>query len=107
MTPGCSSNVRFTRSSNSRMRTIWVSIQTRRSLSRVSATPTPFPSGSELRARRLVRSVEDLLDRQVPQLLRKHLHAPGAVVAELAARGDVLADRELALARPAPVVDRP
>jgi exodeoxyribonuclease V alpha subunit len=34
ITPGCSSNVRFTRSSNARMRTMWVNIQTRRSLSR-------------------------------------------------------------------------
>jgi hypothetical protein len=33
ITPGCSSNVRFTRSSNARMRTMWVNIQTRRSLS--------------------------------------------------------------------------
>src|SRR3954462_5201604 len=111
MTPGCSSKDRFTRSSNSRIRSICVNIQKSRSLSRpCSDTRSPFGvgderAGGELRGRRLVRSIEDLLDGEAPQLLGEDLDAPGPVVAHLAADGDVLPDRELALARKPAVVD--
>src|SRR4051795_13365422 len=84
MTPGCSSNVRLTRSSNSRMRSIWVKTQTRRSRSRpacwsVPVTEAPLFSrdpGAELCAGRLVGSPEDLLHREVAQLLGEDLDAP-------------------------------
>src|SRR3954453_11137234 len=97
MTPGCSSNVRFTRSSNSRIRSICVYIQTR--------SGTGAPLQGELCARGLVASVEDLGDRQAAELLGEDLDAPWAVVALVAAGGDVLADRELALAGQLAVVD--
>src|SRR3954465_13159296 len=77
MTPGCSSNVRFTRSSNSRIRSIWAKTQTRPSRSTPAGCPGPVtaaPSRSpdaraELRAGRLVGPLEDLLEGQVAQLL--------------------------------------
>src|SRR3954447_4350671 len=113
ITPGCSSNVRFTRSSNSRMRSIWVKTQTSRSRSR---SPVAAVTGSlllvscdaraDLRARRLVGPPEDLVDREVAQLLGEHLDAPRSRVAVLATRLDVGGDVELALARQAAVVDR-
>src|SRR3954453_16676378 len=114
ITPGCSSNVRFTRSSNSRMRSIWVKTQTSRSRSRplpLARAVTEAPSLScdaraELRARRLVGPPEDLLHREVAQLLGEHLDAPRAPIAVLAARLDVGRHVELALAGQAAVVDR-
>src|SRR3954469_5872957 len=114
ITPGCSSNVRFTRSSNSRMRSIWVKTQASRSRSRplpLARAVTEAPSLScdaraELRARRLVGPPEDLVDREVAQLLGEHLDAPRSRVAVLATRLDVGDDVELALAREATVVDR-
>src|SRR5262245_693101 len=99
MTPGCSSKVRFTRSSNSRIRVICVRIQISRSLSEpFSGTRTPFGLGGELRDAGLIRSLEDLLDRAVSQVLGEHLDPPRAVVADLAAGLDVLPDRELPFA---------
>src|SRR5689334_14809483 len=96
ITPGCSSKVRFTRSSNSRIRVICVSIQISRSLSGpLSGTRAPFGLDGELRDAGLVRSLEDLLDRAVPQVLGEHLDTPWPVVADLAAGLDVSADREL------------
>src|SRR4051794_2067293 len=114
ITPGCSSNVRFTRSSNSRMRSIWVKTQTSRSRSRplpLARAVTEAPSLScdaraELRARRLVGPPEDLLHREVAQLLGEHLDAPRAPIAVLAARLDVGRHVELPLAGQAAVVDR-
>src|SRR3954451_16410750 len=111
MTPGCSSKVRFTRSSNSRMRSIWVKTQTRRSRSRALSFVTEAPSLScdaraELRARRLVGPAEDLVDREVAQLLGEHLDAPRPRVAVLATGLDVGGDVELPLARQPAVVDR-
>src|SRR4051794_7693189 len=113
MTPGCSSNVRFTRSSNSRMRSIWVKTQTSRSRSR---SPVAAVTGSlllvscdaraELRARRLVGPAEDLADREGAQLLGEHLDAPRSPVAGLATGPDGGGAVELALARQPPVVDR-
>src|SRR3954469_24188792 len=97
MTPGCSSNVRFTRSSNSRIRSICVYIHTR--------SGTGAPLQGELCARGLVASVEDLGDRQAAELLGEDLDAPRAVVALVAAGGDVLADPELALAGQLAVVE--
>src|SRR5215471_650646 len=86
ITPGCSSNVRFTRSSNSRIRSICVNIQVRRSLSRrCSDTRSPFRiggepgTGTELCGRRLVRTVEDLLDGQAAQVGGEDLDAPRAL----------------------------
>src|SRR4026209_1444554 len=106
ITPGCSWNVFFTRSSNSRIRAICVNIQTSRSFDRpFSDTDAPFSREVELRARRLVRSVEDLVDRETAKLLREDLDAPGAVVAELAQHGDVAGDRELAFAGQLAAVD--
>src|SRR4051794_27195316 len=107
MTPGCSSNVRLTRSSNSRIRSIWVNTQTRRSRSspagcRVSVTDVPSRSPdarAELGAGRLVGPLEDLLERQVAQLLREHLDAPRLGVAHVAQHRDVARHVELALAR--------
>src|SRR5439155_24584220 len=85
---------------------ICVNIHVNRSLSRpCSDTEAPFPLGSELCAARLVGSFEDLIDRQVPQLLREHLDAPRPVVARLPGGGDVRGDRELALAGEYPMVD--
>src|SRR6185295_16863104 len=89
ITPGCSSNVRLTRSSNSRIRSIWVKTQTRRSRSSPAACPvsvTDVPSLSpdaraELRAGRLVGPLEDLLEGQVAQLLGEHLDPPRLRVA--------------------------
>src|SRR6476620_8827146 len=99
MTPGCSSNVLFTRSSNSRIRTICVNIQVSRSFGRpFSDTEAPFSRDGELGAGRLVGTVEDLLDREVAELLGENLHPPRGVVAELPEHGPVLGDRELALA---------
>src|SRR3954451_7009583 len=114
ITPGCSSNVRFTRSSNSRMRSIWVNTQTSPSRSRPLPLPlavTEAPSLScdaraELRARRLVGPPEDLLHREVAQLLGEHLDAPRAPIAVLAGRLDVGRHVELPLAGQAAVVDR-
>ena len=77
ITPGCSSNVRFTRSSNSRIRSIWVNIQISRSLSRLrhrgsfrarvsqSTAPSSAPTtGHELCAdRQLARSTVRSLRR--------------------------------------------
>src|SRR3954453_17187315 len=109
ITPGCSSNVRLTRSSNSRMRSIWVKAQTR---SRPASCVTEAPSVSlscdaraELRVRRLVRPPEDLLHREVAQLVGEDLHAPRPRVAVLAARLHVRRDVELALARQPAMVD--
>src|SRR4051812_10614760 len=113
ITPGCSSNVRLTRSSNSRMRSIWVNAQTSRSRSRpFAAAVTEAPCSvscdarAELRARRLVRPPEDLLHGEVAQLLGEDLDAPRARVAVLAARVDVGRHVELALAGQPAVVDR-
>src|SRR3954462_2469029 len=114
ITPGCSSNVRFTRSSNSRMRSIWVKTQTSRSRSRplpLARAVTEAPSLScdaraELRARRLVGPPEDLLHREVAQLLGEHLDAPRAGVAVVAQDLDVGGHVELALAGEPAVVDR-
>src|SRR3954468_4786015 len=112
MTPGCSSNVRFTRSSNSRMRSIWVNTQTSRSrssppLSFVTEAPSlSCDARAELRARRLVRPPEDLVHREVAQLLGEHLDPPRSRVAVLAARLDVGGDVEVALAGQPAVVDR-
>src|SRR3954451_1095246 len=114
MTPGCSSNVRFTRSSNSRMRSIWVKTQTSRSRSRPVGCAVTLcellvvscDARAELRARRLVRPPEDLVHREVAQLLGEHLDAPwpgGAVVAEDLHVGRHL---ELALAGQPAMVDR-
>src|SRR5256714_11750863 len=97
MTPGCSSNVRFTRSSNSRILSICVYIQTR--------SGTGAPLQGELRARGLVASVEDLGDRQIAELLGEDLDPPRALIALVAAGRDVLADRDLGLAGERPVVD--
>src|SRR3954467_3941188 len=97
MTPGGPSNVRFTRSSNSRIRSICLYIQTR--------SGTGAPLQGELRARGLVASVEDLGDRQGAELLGEDLDAPGPVVPLVAQRGDVVPDRELALAGKLAVVD--
>src|SRR2546423_6956722 len=97
MTPGCSSNVRFTRSSNSRILSICVYIQTR--------SGTGAPLQGELRARGLVASVEDRGDRRIAELLGEDLDPPRALIALVAAGRDVLADRELALAGQLPVVD--
>src|ERR671928_1433602 len=107
ITPGCSSNVRFTRSSNSRMRSICVNAFTR---SRPSSCVTEAPCWScdaraELRARRLVGPPEDLLHREVAQLLGEDLDAPRPRVAVVAADLDVGGDVELALAGQPPVVD--
>src|ERR671933_2623936 len=103
MTPGCSSNVRFTRSSNSGMRSIWVKTQTSRSRSRPFSCVTEAPSVScdaraELRARRLVGPPEDLLHREVAQLLGEHLDAPRPRVAVVAQDVHVRRHLELALA---------
>src|SRR3954452_555856 len=114
ITRGCSSNVRFTRSSNSRMRSIWVKTQTSRSRSRplpLARAVTEAPSLScdaraDLRARRLVVPPEDLLHREVAQLLGEHLDAPRAPIAVLAARLDVGRHVELPLAGQAAEVDR-
>src|SRR3954471_991861 len=112
MTPGCSSNVRFTRSSNSRMRSIWVKTQTSRSRSRPPLSfVTEAPSVScdaraELPPRRLVGPPEDLVDREVAQLLGEHLDAPRSRVAVVATRLDVGDDVELALAGQPAMVDR-
>src|ERR1051325_1776621 len=108
MTPGCSSKVRFTRSSNSRMRSIWVKTHTR---SRPSSCVTEAPCSScdaraELRARRLVGPLEDLLHREVAQLVGKDLDPPRPRVAALAARLHVRRHVEVALAREPAVVDR-
>ena len=46
------------------------------------------------------------LDRQRAELLREHLDAPRLGIAGVADGGDVLADRELALAGELAVVDR-
>src|SRR5918992_83871 len=105
ITPGCSSNVRFTRSSNSRMRTICVNIQLSRSPDSASDTDAPFSCEGELRARRLVCLLEDLLDRKAAKLFRQHLDSPRAVVAQLPAHGHVPGDRELALAGKPAAVD--
>jgi hypothetical protein len=71
-----------------------------------SQTPTLLSRREvELRARRLVRAVEDLVDRETAKLLREDLDAPGAVVAELAQHGDVAGDRELAFAGQLAAVD--
>src|SRR6476646_3390223 len=115
MTPGCSSNVRFTRSSNSRIRSIWVKTQTSRSRSSTAGCPFPLiaapPSVSpdprpELGAGRLVGPLEDLVHRQVAQLLGEDLDPPRPRVAHVATDVDVARDVELALARQAAVVDR-
>src|SRR5919201_4498309 len=109
ITPGCSSNVRFTRSSNSRTRAIWVNIQTRRSLSssfiRSSSIAKSRHAGAELRGGGLVRSLELLLDGEVPQLLREHLDSPRSLVARLDADVHVGGDPELALSGKLAVVD--
>src|ERR1044072_5934585 len=89
ITPGCSSNVFFTRSSNSRIRVICVNIQMSRSFDRpFSDTDAPFSREVELRARRLVRSVEDLLDRKAAEVLGEDLDTPRPLVAQLAKHGD-------------------
>src|SRR5262245_29808910 len=115
MTPGCSSNVRFTRSSNSRIRNIWVKTQTSRSRSSTPDCPFPLiaapPSVSpdrrpELGAGRLVGPLEDLLHGQVAELLGEDLDAPRPRVAHVAADVNVGGDAELALPRQAPVIDR-
>src|SRR5919199_219567 len=92
------------------MRSMWVKPQTSRSRSRPFSCVTEAPSVScdaraELRARRLVGPPEDLLHREVAQLLGEHLDAPRAGVAVVAADVDVGRDVELALARQPPVVD--
>ena len=79
ITPGCSSNVRLTRSSKSRMRSIWVNIQIRRSSLSSAVLILGLLSrdaGADLRQRRLVGTVEFLLDRQVAQRLGQDLGAP-------------------------------
>jgi hypothetical protein len=92
------------RSSNSRTR-ICVNIQQPFFEGR-SQTPRLLSlREGELRGRRRVGTVEDLLDREAPQLLGEHLDPPGAVVAELPAHGHVLGDRELALAGKPAAVD--
>src|SRR5690349_13771576 len=108
ITPGCSSNVRFTRSSNSRMRSICVNAFTR---SRPSSCVTEAPCWScdaraELRARRLVGPPEDLLHREVAQLLGEDLDPPWPRVAVVAQDVDVGRHLELAFARQPAVVDR-
>src|SRR3954465_9440714 len=97
ITPGCSSKVRFTRSSNSRMRSIWVKTQTRRSRSRAAGCSDSLPdspsvspdAGAELRARRLVGPLEDLLHGEVAQFLGEDLDAPRPRVAHVAHDVDV------------------
>src|SRR5690348_11422579 len=100
MTPGCSSKVRFTRSSNSRMRSIWVKTHTRsRSSSWVTAAPPwSCDARAELRARRLVGPLEDLLHRKVAQLLGEDLDPPRPRVAVVAEDLHVARDLELPLA---------
>src|ERR1700749_2939770 len=115
ITPGCSSKVRLTRSSNSRMRSIWVKTQARRSRSRPACWSVPLTEaplvacsghpGAELRARGLVGPPEDLLHREVAQLLREDLDAPRPGVAVVAQDLHVGRHRELALSRQEPVVD--
>src|SRR5262249_17547866 len=106
MTPGCSSNVLFTRSSNSRIRNICVYIQVSRSFERpFSDTEAPFSRDGELGAGRLVGAVEDLLDREAAELLGEDFDPPRAVVSELPEHGHVLGDRELALAGELATVD--
>src|ERR1700722_10452949 len=112
MTPGCSSKVRLTRSSNSRIRNIWVKAQIRRSLSSSATfslvlTTAPLSHNrAELRGGRLVCALELLLDRQTAQLRRQHLDAPRLAVSDFEAGVDIGGDVELALAREAPVIDR-
>src|SRR4051794_12884973 len=103
ITPGCSSNVPFTRSSNSLIRSICVRIQVSLSLSSVSDTRAPF--GIQFGHRGCVRTVEDLFERQVAQVLGEDLDAPGPLVAELADDPDVPPDRDLALTRQLAPVD--
>src|ERR671921_428006 len=67
ITPGCSSNVRLTRSSNSRMRSIWVKTQTSRSRSR----PLPLPlavAGQTAVVDRLIDEVVHVLALPVAEL---------------------------------------
>src|SRR5262249_19542073 len=59
----------------------------------------------ELRRGGLVRAAEDLVDRQVAQLLAEHLDAPRAGVAHVLRDLDVAVWPELALARELAVVD--
>src|SRR6187401_485362 len=66
---------------------------------------TCAPLQGELPARGLVASVEDLVDRQIAELLGEDLDAPRPVVPLVAQGGDVVADRELALAGELAVVD--
>src|SRR5436305_1885959 len=88
------------------MRSICVYIQISRSLLRLcSDTRAPFGSRDELRDARFVGPVEDLLDRKVAQLLGEDLDAPRAGVSGRAARRDVAADREVAFAGKAAMVD--
>src|SRR6185312_2107392 len=112
ITPGWSSNVRFTRSSNSRIRSIWVNIHTSRSLSStafsllvIDLAPRLCDARAELRDRRLVCTLKLFLDRQGAQRLGENLDSPGALVSHLAAGLDVTGDVELALARKLAVVD--
>src|ERR1700754_2590096 len=108
ITPGCSSNVRLTRSSKSRMRSIWVNIQIRRS-SLSSAVLIlgllSLDAGTDLRQRRLIGTVEFLLDRQVAKVLGQDLGAPRTGIAGPVQRVHVSRDVELALARELTVVD--
>src|SRR6185312_6707028 len=108
ITPGCSSNVRLTRSSNSRMRSIWVNIQIRRSSLSSAVLILGLLSsdaGANLRQRRLIGTVEFLLDWQVAKLLGQDLGAPRAGVARPVQRADIPGDVELALARELAMVD--
>src|SRR3954453_21696308 len=106
ITPGCSSKVRFTRSSNSRMRTIWVYIQISRSRSSSAMGSGHLCAGSaELGGGRLVRPPEDVGHGVLAQLLGEHLDAPRARVSDVAAHLDVAADVELALAGQPAMVD--
>src|SRR6516164_7044287 len=99
ITPGCSSNVRLTRSSNSRMRSIWVNIPTSRSLSSCSIASSSGDAGAELRDGGLVGALDRLVEREGAQLRGQDLGSPRTVVADRAAGLDVARDVELALSR--------
>src|SRR4051794_2344095 len=114
MTPGWSRKVRFTCSSNWRMRAIWWKPHPSRSPSRASFafTRSPFVERlggcrrrAELGGGRIVRPPEDHVDLVVAQLLREDLDTPRARVAVVDRGIDVAADVELALAGEVAVVD--
>src|SRR5262245_47264936 len=71
-----------------------------------AARRTRWSLRSERGAARLVRALEDLLDREAAQLLRQDLDPPRTGVPGVAHGRDVLADRELALAGQRAMVDR-